>query len=233
MSTTPAAPPGTLHRMKRAAALVLIFGCALVLTGCAGPDRERVTETDRQRLQVMLDEPIMREAQQDVSKQPGTLLPDNTLKRGFVTASIFSVYPDQREQPVRPELTKRRTAEVIGILRNTGWTIASASCKVPQPGDPAGSWNWEITGYKHIAGVSYWTNLTGAAVPSGMGFIDIALRAPNVDDPPDFFAQRPPGLPAGSTCIEQPGMSKENVEQGTPVRMEPVGPREPSGDAAR
>ncbi len=211
----------------------LILGCALVLTGCAGPDRERVTDTDRQRLQVMLDEPIIREAEQDVSKQPGTLLVDNTLKRGFVTASIFSVYPDQREQPVRPELTKRRTADAIGVLRDTGWTIASASCKVPQPGTPDNSWNWEITAYKHVDGVSYWANLTGAALPSGMGFIDIALRAPNVDDPPDLFPDRPAGLPPGSTCIEQPGISKESVEQGTPVRMEAVAPRGQRDEQAR
>lgn len=213
--------------------MVLILGCALALSGCSGPDRERVTETDRQRLQVMLAEPIMAEAQQDVSEQPGTLLPDNTLKRGFVSASVFSVYPANQQEPVRPELTKRRTADAIGVMRTSGWTITSASCMVPQPGSPDSSWNWEITAYKHVSGVSYWSNLTGAAVPSGLGFIDIALRAPNVDDPPDLFPNRPAGLPAGSSCIEQPGISEESVEQGTPVRMEPVAARVPRDEAAR
>lgn len=211
----------------------VILGCALALTGCSqAPDRERVTETDRQRLQAMLDEPIIRNSEQDISKQPGTLVTDDTVKRGFVTASIFSVYPDERRKPAPPELTKRRTAAAIGVLRDTGWTIASASCTVPQPDNPENSWNWETTAYKLVDGVSYWSNLTAAAVPSGLGVIDIALRAPNVDDPPGLLAQ-PAGLPAGSTCIEQPGLSKESIEQGTPVTMEAMAPRGQGDEAAR
>lgn len=210
--------------MTRGSVVILILGCALAVTGCAGPDRERVTDTDRQRLQQMLDEPIIRESEQDVSKQPGTLRVDDTLKRGFVTASVFSVYPDEREQPVRPALTKRRTADAIGVLRSSDWTIASASCTVPEPDSPDNARKWESTAYKHVDGVSYWANLTAAALPSGFGVVDIALRAPNVDDPPDLFPQRPDGLAADSTCIEQPGLSEESVEQGAPVQMAPVGP---------
>lgn len=220
--------------MRRGSVVGVVLGCALALTGCSqAPDRERVTDTDRQRLQAMLDEPIIRNSEQDISKQPGTLVTDDTVKRGFVTASIFSVYPDKRQEPVRPEQTKRRTADAIGVLRDTGWTIASASCTVPQPGNPDNSWNWETTAYKHVDGVGYWSNLTGAAVPSGLGVIDIALRAPNVDDPPDLLAQRPAGLPAGSTCIEQPGLSKESITQGTPVRMAEMAPRGQGDEAAR
>ncbi|MPZ67503.1 MAG: hypothetical protein GEU83_19085 [Pseudonocardiaceae bacterium] len=212
--------------MQRGSAVILILGCALALTGCSqGPDRERVTDTDRQRLQLMLDEPIVREAEQDMSKQPGTLRADNTLKRGFVSVSVFSVFAGEREQPVRPALTKRRTADALGVLRDSGWTIASASCTVPEPDGPDDALQWESTAYKHVDGVSYWANLTAAAIPSRLGVVDIALRAPNVDDPPDLFPRRPAGLPAGSTCIEQSGMPDEGVEQGAPVQMEQVGPQ--------
>lgn len=215
---------GTLRRMRRGSVVVsVILGCALVLTGCSiGPDRERVTQTDRQRLQVMLDEPIIRKSEQDISKQPGTLGIDGALQRGFVTASVFSVYPEEGRQPP-PELTKRRTAEAIGVLRSSGWTIASATCTPPEPNDPVGARRWASTGYKHVDGVSYWVNLTGAVADNGLGLVDVALRAPNVDDPPDLIGH-PAGLPAGSTCIEQAGLLNKPVEQGKPVTMEPVVP---------
>lgn len=205
--------------------MILLLGCLLALTGCSqGPDRERVTDTDRQRLQQMLDEPIIREAEEDVSKQPGTLRADNTLKRGFVSASVFSVFAGEGEPPVRPAQTKQRTADALGVLRDSDWTIASASCTVPEPDDRDNALRWESTAYKHVDGVSYWANLTAAAVPSRLGVVDIALRAPNVDDPKDLFPQRPAGLDAGSTCIEESGISDESVEQGEPVQLEQVGP---------
>lgn len=201
--------------------MVLILAGALVLTGCSqGPPRERVTDTDRQRLQVMLDERIIRDSEQDLSKQPGTLLPGNGLKRGFVAGSVFSVHSDG--QPVPPALTKRRTADAVGVLRSTGWTIASASCAPPQPGTPGNAWKWDSTAYKYIDGVGYWASLTAAAVESDLGVVDISLHAPNVDDPPDLVGH-PDGLPAGSTCIEQPGLSKQAVEQGTPIQLKAVG----------
>lgn len=202
--------------MRWGSVVSLVLALALALTGCGiGPDRERVTDTDRQRLQTMLDEPIIRKSQQDISKQPGTLGIDGTLQRGFVTASIFSVYPDKQAPP---ELTARRTAEAVGTLRSSGWTIASASCTVPNPDNPVAARKWEVTGYKYVDGVGYWVNLTAAVADNGLGLVDVALRAPNVDDPPDLVG-KPAGLPAGSTCIEQPGLVKKDVEQGKPVTM--------------
>ncbi len=49
------------------------------------------------------------------------------------------------------------------------------------------------------------------------------VRAPNVDDPPDLFPDRPPGLPAGSTCIERPGVPAAVIEQGTRIELGQVG----------
>ncbi|MQA16577.1 MAG: hypothetical protein GEV09_21300 [Pseudonocardiaceae bacterium] len=232
--------------MSRGVVTVLILQLALVLAGCSGPpelDRPRVTDTDRQRVQVMLDEQIIRNAMKDVSPQPGTLLAEGSWSRGSVAASIFSVYPDEGGGPASPELTERRTAESMGVLRDTGWTIMSASCDVPEPGgsgasappspDPgAGSYSplrWALTAYKHVDGVSYWANLTAGAVPSGPGFIDLTMRAPNADDPADLFADRPAGLPADSTCIEKPGIVAEDVAQGSPIYLAQRGPSPPEG----
>lgn len=217
-----------------------MVGCVLVLVGCAEAlGRERVTDTDRHRVQVMLDEPILRSAGEDLTSQPGTLLTADTWTRGSVSASIFSMYPDDGRTRPAPKVIARRTAEAVGVLRESGWTITSALCDVPKREEPSGSaqpspepasastssyWSWKVTAYKHVDGVSYWALLTAAAVDSGVGLIDINMRAPNVDDPPDLFADRPPGLPAGSTCIEKPGLVSADVRQGNPVELAPAGP---------
>ncbi|MGH3912772.1 MAG: hypothetical protein ACRDTC_05090 [Pseudonocardiaceae bacterium] len=44
-----------------------------------------------------------------------------------------------------------------------------------------------------------------------------------MDDPPDLFPDRPAGLAAGSTCIEQPEVSLASIEQGTLIEVGEVG----------
>ncbi|MGH3937180.1 MAG: hypothetical protein ACRDTG_00875 [Pseudonocardiaceae bacterium] len=234
--------------------MVLILGCVLVLAGCPGlPGRERVTETDEQRLQVMLNLPIVRDAREIITQRPGTLL-NETLgwDRGYVSAVLFTADPADGDPSVIPEEIEERTAEALEKLRATGWTILSASCESPErdriaastlpspePGEfsvdlSRDSWAWYITAYTHVGGVSYWADLTGGAFRAGDGFVDILLRSPNVDDPPDLLPDRPAGLPAGSTCIEQSGVPPVNVEQGTRIEVGARGgPNQPEVDPNR
>lgn len=240
--------------MRRVLTSSAVLGCVLVLAGCPGlPGRERVTETDQQRLQVMLDFPIVRDAQEIVRQRPGTLL-NETLgwDRGYVSAGLFTADPAAGDPSVTPEEIEERTAGALEKLRATGWTILSASCEVPErdriaaatlpapePGeldtDPSrDSWAWYVTAYTHVDGVSYWADLTGGAFRAGDGFVDILLRSPNVDDSADLFADRPAGLPVGSTCIEQPGTPSVNVEQGIRIEVgERGGPHKPEVDPDR
>ncbi|MGH8919541.1 MAG: hypothetical protein ACRD0H_14625 [Actinomycetes bacterium] len=196
-----------------------------------------MTETDERRLQVMLNLPIIRTAEKISGQRPGTLLnPTLGWDRGYVGASLPDTDPTNSDAPVTPEQMKVSTAEVLARMRATGWTIMSASCEVPerdriaasgrspQPGqlgaDPGlDEWGWSATAYTHVDGVSYWALLSGMAVRKGIGGVSIRLRAPNVDDPPDLFPDRPANLPAGSTCIEQPGVPLVNVEQGTRIEV--------------
>jgi hypothetical protein len=216
-------------------AIAAVLGCVLVLAGCpAPPGRERVTETDQQRLQVMLNLPIIREAER-ISQRPGTLL-NETLgwDRGYVGASLAD--PGDGGAPVTPEQIKMSTAAALTRMRATGWTIMSASCEVPERdrvvaagqipdprqlgADPSiDEWEWSATAYTHVDGVSYWAKLSGRAVRNGIGGVSIRLRAPNVSDPPDLFPDRPAALATGSTCIEQPGVPPVNVEQGIAFEM--------------
>jgi len=223
--------------------VLAVLVCGLLLEGCPGlPGRERVTDVDRMRLQVMLDEPIIRDGERILGQRPGTLLdPDLGWDRGYAAATLFAAVPDRGDRPVSPvspEEAERRTADALGALRATGWTVLSASCEVPrrdrieastlpsaEPGevgtDPADDeWSWSATAYKHVDGMSYWARLAGRAVRTGLAGVSIRLRAPNVDDPADLFTDRPPGLPAGSTCIEEPGVPPIDVEQGTLVEVE-------------
>ncbi|MFN2495661.1 MAG: hypothetical protein ABR608_07120 [Pseudonocardiaceae bacterium] len=214
--------------------MLLVLGCVLVLAGCpAPPGRERISETDQHRLQVMLNLPIIRDAQRVSGRRPGTLL-NETLgwDRGYVSAGLFSADPARGDVPVTPEQIELHLADALERLRGTGWTIMSASCKAPErdritasalpspePGqlgaDPGlDEWDWSATVYTHVDGVSYWAELSGGVFRNGRGSVGILLRAPNVDDPPDLFPDRPPGLPVGSTCIERPGVPPVNIEQG-------------------
>ncbi len=233
--------------------MLTILGCVLVLAGCpAPPGRERVTETDQHRLQVMLHLPIIRDATVS-SQRPGTLL-NATLgwDRGHVSAGLFSADPAKGDASVTPERIEERTAEALARMRGTGWTVMSTACEAPErdritasalpspePGqldaDPGSDeWEWSATAYIHVDNVSYWAQLSGAAVREGRGSVGIMVRAPNVDDPPDLFPDRPPGLPAGSTCIEQPGVPPVNVEQGTRVEVGArSGPHKPPIDPDR
>lgn len=128
------------------------------------------------------------------------------------------------------------TAEALARMRATGWTIMPASCEVPEPDRIAASgkqpepgqlgvdpgldeWEWSATAYTHVDGVSYWAELSGLAVRNGIGGVGIMLRAPNMDDPPDLFPDRPADLSADSTCIEQPGVLPVNVEQGARIEV--------------
>lgn len=238
--------------VARALTISVILGCVLVLAGCPGlPGRERVTETDQRRLQVMLDLPIIRAAE-EVSRRPGTLINQLGWERGHVSASFPDANSAEDDAPVTPEQIKISTASALATLRGTGWTIMSASCVAPErdrivasalpspePGqldaDPGrDEWSWSVTAYLHIDGVSYWARLSGLAVRNGIGGVSIRLRAPNVADPADLFSDRPVGLPAGSTCIEQPGVALVNVEQGTRIEMGARGgPNKPDVDPDR
>ncbi|MGQ0778576.1 MAG: hypothetical protein ACT4NY_29885 [Pseudonocardiales bacterium] len=238
--------------MRRALTISAVLGCVLVLAGCPGlPGRERVTETDEQRLQVMLNLPIIRDTQETISQRPGTLINQLGWERGYVAASLPDADPANSGAPVTPEQIKMSTADAMARMRETGWTIISASCEVPErdriaasrqqpePGqlgaDPGlDEWGWSVTAYTHVDGVSYWSLLSGLAVRKGIGGVSIRLRAPNVDDPPDLFPDRPAGLPAGSTCIEQPGVPPVNVEQGARIEVSARGgPTKPEIDPDR
>ena len=197
-----------------------------------------MTETDQHRLQVMLNLSIIRDARQVSGQRPGTLL-NETLgwDRGYVSAGLFSADPAIGDAPVTPEQLEVRLVDALERLRGTGWTIMSASCAAPErdritasalpspePGhlgvDPGlDEWDWSATAYTHVDGVSYWAELSGGLVRNGRGSVVIMLRAINVDDPPDLFGDRPTGLAAGSTCIEQPGVPPAVVEQGTRIEM--------------
>lgn len=209
--------------MKRTLSAILLVGCVLVLAACGGLAHPPVTGTDQHRVQVMLDEPIIRHAS-NVRSHPAKRLTSETWRRGAVSASVFSMYPkDPGDRPVA-EVTVRRTAKALGVLRDSGWTIMSALCDTPGsagPGPASNAWSWKVTAYKHVSGVSYWAHLTAGA-SSGVGLVDITVRAPSVDDPADLFGDRPPGLPPGSTCIESPGLASADVQQGKPIMVAPV-----------
>ncbi|TDD25501.1 hypothetical protein [Nonomuraea diastatica] len=106
---------------------------------------------------------------------------------------------------------RRWAAKGMRKLRDGGWTVYATVCLPPRKsGDPdppaEGAWDaWSFAAhaYKVVEGVSYFAIAQGLGQVSGDVEMTIEMRAPSSHEPvTDLFPDRPPPLPAGTSCVE-------------------------------
>jgi hypothetical protein len=112
-------------------------------------------------------------------------------------------------------------AAMLTGLRQRGWSVLWASCALSRsPSDSTKDrWRWKAYAYRVADGVSYWIGLDAEIGGGGQGTIDAVLRAPHHRDPANLFADAPPGLPAGGTCIERAGLPETPEQDGAPIEL--------------
>ncbi|TDD12263.1 hypothetical protein E1292_02170 [Nonomuraea deserti] len=211
--------------------LLLVPICVL-LSGCAASDA--TTRADQAQLDVMMSQPFVSEAVKEPARRVAFRKSDDLpATRGTVTVVLA-----ERPAAAPAGEARRWAAEGMRKLRDGGWTVYATVCLPPrESGDPdppaEGAWDaWSFAAhaYKVVDGVSYFAVAQGLGQLSGDVEMTIEMRAPSSHEPvTDLFPDRPPPLPAGTSCVETGDLPAEKVTDGPPVVMgESAG--QPSGN---
>lgn len=197
-----------------------MVGVAIVLTlsGCPGPGG--TANADERRLAVMRAEPLLKQATREPLAVAGFRVSDKLpVRRGQIQANLV----DEGDADP-PASARKHTAQAAAALRDNGWTMYYATC-----GPQDDRWAFQVNGYKVIDGVSYYAEVNGTGVKQSKVSVFLLLRAPNSrESTSDLFADRPPALQTGRSCVETVQLPQRVTADGVPIVLDEHGP-EPDG----
>lgn len=213
--------------LRRLCATLFLFA---LVAGCTPSPHNIVTQTDRDRADVLSHDPITALAVDKPLVEPGLWYDAKSgWTRGSVLFAAYTSMPtDADHTPVGFEA---HVATVLSALRSAGWTVYWAAClpttDPTQPGAVtvaptayptmrdsrrSGTWEWDAEAYKISGGVSYAASVGGEFFQTARSSINVKLLAPNQHDPANLFGDQPPALSPGSTCAED-GAAATRPEQ--------------------
>ncbi|WP_162907257.1 hypothetical protein [Allorhizocola rhizosphaerae] len=228
-----ARPLAGLARLRAVAAVLTGLAVLGLATGCPGPAGGPMG-VDEQRLAAAMSEPVVALDKQPSARAGFQSSKQAPAKRGSVVADLSD------EVAQSPDVTARnRTKEFMGRLRAEGWTVYLAACIPPRPPGlsppqadaiPAvqfeDGWTFVAYGYKVIHGVSYFASLEGrGSSGNNRAQVSLLLRIPQSTEPtPDLFADRPPALDTGASCIEATQPPAARTITGPAIEVDSDGP---------
>jgi hypothetical protein len=185
---------------------------SLTLAGCTFDGDGKPSGADQDRLAVMQREPLLKQATRPPSAQAGFRVSDTLpVHRSKILANLVDATEADPAHAMRTRGTQALTA-----LREGGWTVFHARCEQA---------SFHANAYKIVEKVSYYAELTGKTEQTNVS-IFVQLRAPQAaESTSDFFADRPPALPTGRTCLETGAVTGSD---GTQIVLDELGP-DPKG----
>ncbi|MEO3743453.1 hypothetical protein [Plantactinospora sp. B5E13] len=196
-------------RGLRLAGLVLVLG---LLTGC--PGRLGESKVDNERAELLAADPIFADAEKPVRVRPGWEINDTSWRRSEASAGLATW-----QAPVPGGISSAEAESRVGALlqsvRDAGWTVLHTRCALEE-----GEREFVVFAYKVTSGVGLFLDLRAEVWSNGKGSASVELRAPNRRDPANPFADVPPGLAVGGSCIERPGDPDPVEEDGTYLELD-------------
>ena len=179
-------------------ALFLLTACQAAPAPAPVPEQE---DLDARRMAVMRDEPL-------VARDPDPAIPPtDAAHRLRINAALL----DEEAQNAS-EVARKQTSDAMIALRENKWVIYFAACQPP-------GWAYAAYAYKIVDGVSYNAVLDGSGNGNRAKLV-LRLLAPRSSEPgADVFADRPPALEPGKSCIEAPTPPEIRAETGAATVM--------------
>ena len=191
------------------AALCLLAACTATPASPRGGPRP--LDANDHRLAVMRDEPL-------VARDPGLAIA--AIEPGHRITISAKLYDEEAQNAA--EVARKQTSDTMIALRENGWMIYFAAC---QPS----TWAYTVYAYKIVDAVSYGAVLDASAT-GNRARLDLRLLAPHAAEPrADVFADRPPALEPGKSCIEASSPPDTKQETGKFVVMAKTPPTQPDG----
>lgn len=184
-------------------ALLILALAALGVAGCT--TEKQADDTDRQRLQVMRDDPLVR-------GHPGKA-DEGSEVNGFPRANRYSAWPVDKVRPApdTPPAGRAVAATWLGDLQAQGWTMISARCQNPD----GGAYQWEAFGFRVRDGVPYAIHMRATYNRFDGVTINLDLHSPFHADTKKYFDPPPAALATGGTCVETGDVDRPVPAQGT------------------
>lgn len=166
---------------------------------------------DSKRLAAMRSEPVLKLAIGEPYGEAGFYVSDKRpAHRGKVSADLA--------EPGALAAARDRAVQAIVGLRGTGWTVFHTRCATN---------TFTAAAYKVVDKVSYFAQIEGVELEAKVSVV-LQMRAPQSRESiSDHFADRPPAVPAGQTCLETRQTADTN---GTPIVLDELAPQ-PGGPA--
>ncbi|GIH06833.1 hypothetical protein Rhe02_49000 [Rhizocola hellebori] len=205
---------------------VMVVLAGLAVAAC---DEAGSGEADQERLRVMQSEPLLSNAIGAPVAVAGFTEGSLPPRRGRVQAKLFE--QNANDAPTTAQL---KTLDAMKALRDNGWTVYFVACQPPlKPGDPVPPrdligpfpseewWAFGAYAYKIKDGVSYYAAANGNGRLKGSAAVDLDLRAPSSKEAgSDLFADRPPALAPGASCLEANGLPAQAAKAGVALELD-------------
>ena len=202
---------------------------AVGLAGCAGQTPDT---TDVDRIAVMRAESIFAHLVGDADAAQGREA------AGAFVANTYDAPVDPwagENMPVGPTVSQRKgaVADLVVQLRASGWSIISARCDGGDADDVAtdatpdattdavvdapvaAAYQWEVFGYRIRDGVPYAVHLVATFTDTAGLSVRVSMATPFHGDAATYFANVPPPLADGATCVESAEEQPGPASQGT------------------